>query len=90
MATTAPVSAIAGLLLADGLIPSLPAFSRDAALRALARHAEPQIGVPAGLIAGALRTREALGATGFGGGVAIPHARLAGLAKREDLSRYVL
>ncbi len=66
-------------MLDDGLIPSLAAFSRDAALAALARYAEPRIGIPGALVATALRNREALGSTGFGAGVAIPHARLAGL-----------
>jgi nitrogen PTS system EIIA component len=69
----------ADLLLADGAIPALAAFGKDAALRALAREAGARLGMPWLLIHDRLRTREALGPTGFGGGVAIPHARLAGL-----------
>lgn len=68
-----------GLVAADGVIPHLPALTRDAALLALAHHAAAQVGQSALLINERLRTREALGSTAFGGGVAIPHARLAGL-----------
>jgi nitrogen PTS system EIIA component len=69
-----------GLLLADGVIPDLPAFARDAALKALARAAGDCLGLPWLTIHEPLRTREALGPTGFGGGAAIPHARMAGLS----------
>jgi nitrogen PTS system EIIA component len=72
-------ASFADLLLADGTIPLLAAFGKDAALRALAREAGVRLGMPWLLIHERLRTREALGPTGFGGGVAIPHARLAGL-----------
>lgn len=68
-----------GLLVPDGVIPELPALSKDAALLALSRHAAALMGQSAMVIQEALRTREALGPTGFGGGAAIPHARLAGL-----------
>lgn len=70
----------AGLVMAGGLIPELPVLAKDAALLALARHAALLVGQSAMLIHERLRTREALGPTGFGGGAAIPHARLPGLA----------
>lgn len=38
-------------------------------------------GLDATLVADALFERERLGSTGFGGGVAIPHAKIAGLEK---------
>jgi nitrogen PTS system EIIA component len=69
-----------GLVPPGGAIPDLPALSRDAALLSLARLAGDHVGQSALLIHERLRTREALGPTGFGGGVAIPHARLAGLS----------
>ncbi|MEN9932424.1 MAG: Nitrogen regulatory protein [Pseudomonadota bacterium] len=69
----------AALVGADGLIPDLPAFSKEAALMVLARRASDLVGQPVMQIHERLRTREALGATGFGGGAAIPHARLPGL-----------
>lgn len=70
----------ADLLLPDGVIPELPALSRDAALQALAREAGSRLGQPWFRIHERLRTREALGSTAFGAGVAIPHTRLPGLA----------
>lgn len=69
----------AGLVVAGGLIPKLRALTRDAALLALARHAAALMDQSATVIHELLRTREALGPTGFGGGAAIPHARLPGL-----------
>lgn len=47
----------------------------------LAGRAGPALGLPADLISGALSKREALGSTGTGGGIAIPHARLSGVSK---------
>lgn len=69
----------AGLVSADGVIPALPVLAKDAALLALARHTADLVGQSAMLILERLRMREALGPTGFGGGVAIPHVRLASL-----------
>jgi PTS system nitrogen regulatory IIA component len=45
-------------------------------LRELAERAASAIGIPAERIRTALLRREALGSTGTGGGIAIPHARL--------------
>ncbi|WP_310474258.1 PTS sugar transporter subunit IIA [Sandarakinorhabdus sp.] len=73
-------SGFAGLVAAGGVIPQLPALSKEAALLALGRLAADLVGQSALIIHERLRTREALGPTGFGGGVAIPHARLAGLS----------
>ena len=73
-------SGFADLVVAGGLIIDLPAPSKDDALLALSRHAATLVGQPALLIQERLRTREALGPTGFGRGAAIPHARLPGLA----------
>jgi PTS system nitrogen regulatory IIA component len=70
----------AGLLLPDGVMSTLPAFSREAALKAMAREAGARLGLPWLTIHERLHTREALGSTAFGGGVAIPHARVPGLA----------
>ena len=53
--------------------------------RALFAHvaaaAAPLLGVEPKALAEALAAREKLGSTGFGGGVAIPHAKLAGLPR---------
>ena len=70
----------------DELIPpahvldSLRVADKGAALAALARIAGEALGLPVAEIAAALAAREALGSTGTGGGVALPHARLAALA----------
>ena len=48
-------------------------------LRDLARQAATSIGLTADAVLSALSQREALGSTGLGGGVAIPHARFAEL-----------
>jgi PTS system nitrogen regulatory IIA component len=44
----------------------------------IAERLAPAIGVPPAGIAAALAERERLGTTGFGGGTAIPHGRVAG------------
>lgn len=80
-----PGPGFAGLVVSGGLIPALPVLAKDAALLALARHAAPLVNQSALLIQERLRTREALGPTGFGGGAAIPHARLPGLARCSAL-----
>ncbi|WP_353216292.1 PTS sugar transporter subunit IIA [Sandarakinorhabdus sp.] len=71
----------AGLVVPGGVIPALPALSRDAALLALAGAAAGLLDVPSVLIAEQLQAREAKGSTAFGRGAAIPHAHLAGLAR---------
>jgi len=45
----------------------------------VARHFEQRHGLPARESADGLNAREALGSTGVGNGVAIPHARITGL-----------
>ena len=47
----------------------------------LAREAAGSVGLTADAILSALAQREALGSTGLGGGVAIPHARFAELKR---------
>ena len=62
-------------------IVDLRAADKPQLLRGLARRAAPALGLPADQISDALLKREALGSTGTGGGIAIPHARLAGVAR---------
>jgi len=50
-------------------------------LTELARRAAAKLNLPSDAVAEALLKREGLGSTGTGGGVAIPHARLAGVKK---------
>ena len=53
--------------------------SKPALLTDLASRAAAALGRDAAAIAAALLARESLGTTGFGAGLAIPHARLPGL-----------
>jgi nitrogen PTS system EIIA component len=62
-------------------IVDLRAADKAQLLRELARRAATALGLPADQVSDALLKREALGSTGTGGGIAIPHARLAGVAK---------
>ena len=70
----------------DELIPPaqvldrLRAPDKAALLTALARAAGEALGLPPADIAAALAAREALGSTGTGNGIALPHARIATLA----------
>lgn len=63
----------------SGLILDADYGSKDSLLAGLAAAGARLTGLPASLILERLRTREALGSTGFGQGAAIPHARLDGL-----------
>ena len=63
----------------DAVLTGLAAANKKAAIQTLANTAAPFVNADAKLIAERLNAREKLGSTGFGGGVAIPHAKLAGL-----------
>ena len=63
-----------------GLLLDADFGSKDSLLAGLAAAAAPLTGLSPQLILERLRTREALGSTGFGQGAAIPHARIEGLA----------
>jgi len=61
----------------------LSVAGKDDVLRAIAtaaKRAEALDGVNEDALVAGLRDREALGSTGFGGGIAIPHCRIAGVA----------
>jgi nitrogen PTS system EIIA component len=67
------------LLAADRIVLLVEPTSRDAVLDAAARLLAANSPVATQLIADGLRTREQLGSTGIGHGVAIPHCRTAAL-----------
>lgn len=54
---------------------------KDACLSDIAYWAASALCVDASMILETLRHREVLGSTGLGAGIALPHARIAGLAK---------
>jgi PTS system nitrogen regulatory IIA component len=61
------------------LLTGIRAANKGELLAELARRAAVSLGLDAGDIARRLAAREALGSTGTGGGIAVPHARLPGL-----------
>lgn len=70
---------IADLLAPDGIVLRGGASSKRQALHAVAEAAAQALGLEADRVFEALLEREALGSTGLGAGVAVPHARVAGL-----------
>ena len=63
----------------EAVFSRLNATSKKHLLQELAQRAEDILGVKARVAFEAMLERERLGATGMGNGVAIPHARIAGL-----------
>jgi PTS system nitrogen regulatory IIA component len=63
-----------------GLLLDADFGCKDSLLAGMAAAAAPLAKLSPQLILERLRTREALGSTGFGQGAAIPHARIEGLA----------
>ena len=71
---------IGDLVKRELLFPELDARSRDDALAQLSRHvAESTGGLNGAALLRTLKERETQATTAFGDGVAIPHARIAGL-----------
>ena len=68
---------ITDLLAPEHVVASLRAPTKGAVLAELAERASVAVDLDRDPISSALRRREALGSTGMGGGIAIPHARLA-------------
>jgi PTS system nitrogen regulatory IIA component len=70
---------LSALLTIDGIDAGLAAPNKKGLLQLLGTAASRQTGIPAKVAVAALGDREKLGSTGFGGGVAIPHAKIEGL-----------
>jgi len=70
---------ITRLIHPEHVIPALPAADKARLLGELARRAGLALGCDAHGILDALTAREALGSTGVGHGVALPHARIPGI-----------
>lgn len=70
---------LSDLLLPELVAVDVSAVTRKAAFTQIGVLAAPALEIEARIVADALAAREKLGSTAFGGGVAIPHARLAGL-----------
>lgn len=67
------------LITPDAILPALKANGKKQALQAIAEKAAAMTGVAERDIFETLIKRERLGSTGVGGGIAIPHGKLAGL-----------
>ncbi len=72
---------VADFLNPDGVIAGLRPANKAQLLRELARHAGPAVGIEAQSVLDALLAREALGSTGVGNGIAVPHARIDGIGR---------
>lgn len=68
-------------LIAPGtVLTGLKVTSKEQCLDLLSRQAAEATGAAGEVIAAALKRREALGSTGIGGGIAMPHAPIDGLS----------
>jgi PTS system nitrogen regulatory IIA component len=72
---------LSALLSIDRIEASMTASNKKGVIQQLAAAASRKTGIPAKSIAAALSAREKLGSTGFGGGVALPHAKIEGLER---------
>lgn len=70
---------LSDLLRPEAVVTDLGAPSKKALLHHLGNLLAPQLGLDPRLVAERVADRERLGSTGFGHGVAIPHARIDGL-----------
>jgi PTS system nitrogen regulatory IIA component len=72
---------IRDFLVADDVLIGLRASDKTRLLQELSARAAASLRLDPDQLCEALFAREALGSTGVGGGVAIPHARVAGVKK---------
>jgi nitrogen PTS system EIIA component len=69
----------------DGVVLGLRAGNKAELIKALAKRAAARLKLPAEAVAAPLLAREALGSTGIGRGIALPHARIANLPRPVGL-----
>lgn len=69
------------LLLPELVFVDVAAATKKALFQHAAAAAAPVLALEEAAVAKGLSAREKLGSTGFGGGVAIPHTRIAGLPR---------
>ena len=72
---------LSDLLVPDGVAIGLTAASKKTLFTQIGGLAGPLLGLNPRTVAEALLVREKAGSTGFGGGVAVPHARIEGLER---------
>lgn len=74
-------SDLSDLLFPDLVVVGVAATSKKGLFQQLGTLVAPALALDSATVATALAERERLGSTGFGGGVAIPHARIPGLPR---------
>ncbi|MFL6725476.1 MAG: PTS sugar transporter subunit IIA [Sphingomicrobium sp.] len=72
---------LADFLDCDAIKTALPGGNKRSLMRQLADLAGQRLGVDPAAVLASLNEREQLGSTGFGQGVAIPHAKIDGLVQ---------
>jgi nitrogen PTS system EIIA component len=72
---------LADFLDCDAIKPALPAGNKRSLMQQMANLAAQRLGVKSAAVLGGLNEREQIGSTGFGQGVAIPHAKIDGLER---------
>lgn len=72
---------IADLIMPGQVLAELRAGDKTQVLKEIGRRAATALGIDARIVVDALTAREQMGSTGVGQGIAVPHARLAGLAR---------
>jgi PTS system nitrogen regulatory IIA component len=73
------MNGLSDILTVDAIDEHLAAANKKGLFQQLALAVSRRTGLPAKTIAAALAEREKIGSTGFGGGVALPHAKIEGL-----------
>ena len=73
------MDSLADILAPDAVIAAMAVPNKKALFQQMAVTAARLVDVDARVVADRLSDRERLGSTGFGGGVAIPHAKIDGL-----------
>ncbi len=73
------MSDLSDLLAPDAVLADVTVANKRGLLTALATAAARTLDLDAKLVTDRLAAREALGTTGFGGGVAVPHAKIEGI-----------
>jgi len=70
---------LADFLDCDAIKTALPGANKRSLMQQLANLAAQRLGMDPAIVLAGLNEREQLGSTGFGQGVAIPHAKIEGL-----------
>lgn len=70
---------LAGFLDCDAIKTALPGGNKRSLMKQLAELAGQRLSIKPAIVLAGLNEREQLGSTGFGQGVAIPHAKIDGL-----------